>query len=121
MSHLNAEDLHNRLVRLERANRRLKQIGIASACGVVLLVLCGARDGGRGGVLAGEKLELTNRAGDSRLILGESSDGLPCITLERSIGGRTYAMRQQLLVADDGTPLLVFVDHTGTRRYKIPR
>ena len=86
-----------------------------------LLVLCGAWDAGGGGVLKGEQLHLTNRAGDSMITMGESPEGLPAITLHRIIGNKTYSMRQELDVADDGTPILMFVDHTGTRRYKIPR
>jgi hypothetical protein len=121
MAGIRIEDLHARLERLERENRRLKRIGTAAACVVVVLALSGARDGDRQGVLRGERLELANKDGNSRVILGESADGLPCLTLERTVRGRSYSMRQELFVAGDGTPVLVFVDHDGTRRYKIPR
>jgi len=115
------EAIGARLTRLERENRLLRGIGAASLCALALLVFGGAKAEGKGGVLAGEKLQLTNKSGDSRIIIGESRDGLPAVTLERIVAGRTYSMRQELFVADDGTPILVFVDQDGTRRYKIPR
>jgi hypothetical protein len=39
------------LTRLDRENRRLRRIGTACMAGFVLLVFCGARDDGRGGMI----------------------------------------------------------------------
>ncbi len=115
------EAIDARLARLERENRFLRGIGVGSLCAFALLVFGGATGQGKDGILAGEQLRLTNKAGDSRIVIGESGDGLPSLTLERTVAGRTYSMRQELFVAGDGTPILVFVDQDGTRRYKIPR
>jgi len=115
------ETIDARLTRLERENRSLRRIGAGSLCALALLVLGGAIEQGKDGVLEGEQLRLTNKSKDSRIVIGESGDGLPSVTLERTVGGRSYAIRQELFVAGDGTPILVFVDQDGTRRYKIPR
>lgn len=115
------DEIAGRLDRLERANRRLKAIGLAALCTAAALLAAGAYTGDQDKIVTGEKLVVESRDGKSGFDMGVNPDGEPMLTFRRTADAKRFAMELRMLVAGDGVPVLVFVDQDGTQRYKIPR
>ncbi len=105
-------DLEQRLVRLERANRRMKRIGALVLMVAAAVVLSGAADGKDLPDLEVGSLTLKDKDGKTRALLGASADGAVGLLLTDK-DGKT---RAYLVVEANGSPVLALTDKDGKRR-----
>ncbi len=105
-------DLEQRLVRLERGNRRMKRIGALVLVVAAAVVLSGAADGKDLPDLEVGSLTLKDKDGKTRASLGTSADGAVGLLLSDK-DGKT---RAHLYVGVDGSPGLDLYDKDGKVR-----
>ncbi len=105
-------DLEQRLVRLERANRRMKRIGALVLMVAAAVVLSGAANGKDLPDLEVGSLTLKDKDGKPRAALGASADGAVGLLLSDKAG----KTRAHLVVGVDGSPVLALYDKDGKVR-----
>lgn len=107
--------------RLLRENRLLRRVGALGVLAAAVLIVGGARSADEPKVLQGERLVLQGEDGKPSIAMGRGPDGDPTLTFFKKRGAIEAHMTMKMFVAGDGVPVLLFVDQTGTTRYKIPR
>ncbi len=105
-------DLEQRLVRLERANRRMKRIGALVLMVAAAVVLSGAADGKDLPDLEVGSLTLKDKDGKTRALLGPSAGGAVGLLLTDKAG----KTRAYLVVEANGSPVLALSDKAGKTR-----
>jgi hypothetical protein len=87
-----------------------------------VLIAAGARSADQPKVLQGERLVLQGEDGKPSISMGRGPEGDPTLTFyKKNQDGTEARMNMRMYVAEDGIPVLIFVDQTGQIRYKIPR
>ncbi len=105
-------DLEQRLVLLERTNRRMKRIGAVVLLVAAAVLLSGATQRKDLPDLEVRSLTLKDKDGKTRAALGASADGAVGLLLTDK-DGKT---RAYLVVEANGSPLLALTDKDGKRR-----
>ncbi len=105
-------DLEQRLVRLERANRRMKRIGALVLMVAAAVVLSGAANGKDLSDLEVGSLTLKDKDGKTRAALGVSACGAVGLLLTDKAG----KTRAHLVVEANGSPVLALTDKDGKTR-----
>ena len=107
--------------RLLKENRLLRRVGAIGVLSAAVLIAAGARSADQPKVLQGERLVLQGEDGKPSLSMGRGPEGEPTLTFYNNQEGKEARMNMRMFVAEDGIPVLLFVDQTGSIRYKIPR
>lgn len=106
------DTIAQRMERLERDNRRLRQFALAIACGTLAVFLTG-QTVPRPPTLEAQRLVLKDQRGAIRAVLGAVSDDEPFGLLVLDARGR---IRGKLGVQEDGAPVLALADERGVDR-----
>ena len=108
--------------RLVKENRFLRRVGAIGVLSSAVLIAAGARSADQPKVLQGERLVLQGEDGKPSISMGRGPEGDPTLTFyKKNQDGTEARMNMRMYVAEDGVPVLIFVDQTGQIRYKIPR
>lgn len=107
--------------RLLKENRLMRRVGAIGVLSAAVLIAAGARSADQPKVLQGERLVLQGEDGKPTISMGRSPEGEPILTFHKDHEGTEARMTLRMFVADDGVPVLLFVDQSGQIRYKIPR